>query len=38
MKNNYYEAPRTMVILVEVESTFLNGTNVVVGPEPEYPD
>lgn len=37
-KENVYETPITNVIPIQNESAILNGTNTVVGPEPEYPD
>ena len=33
-----YDAPLCEILHMEVESVILNGSNIVIGPEPEYPD
>ena len=38
IREKLYLTPSSDVIPIQNESPILNGTNTVVGPEPEYPD
>lgn len=38
IKEKVYLTPNTDVIEIQDESAILNGTNTVIGPDPEYPD